>query len=66
MIIEHNGNRYIAQCGCIKATALEYVTNMLKMKARCADTGAIELELAESIWLPSAYLFLDNVLYSKV
>ena len=66
MIIEHNGNRYIAQCGCIKTTALEYVMYQLEMKARCIDSGIIEVELAEGVWLPSAYLFLDDMLYKKI
>lgn len=66
MIIARNGNRYIAQCGCIKAAALEYVKFQLRMNTRCADNGVIELELAEGVWLPSAYLFIQPNLYKKI
>ena len=66
MIIEFNGDKYVAQCGCIKAAALEYVKFQLGMNTRCTDTGVVELELAEGVWLPSAYLFIASNLYKKI
>jgi hypothetical protein len=65
MIIEYNGNKYVAQCGCRDDSAIDYVKHISSMPARFNDKQ-IESEFAEGIWLPSPYIFVNETLYKKI